>query len=206
MYVITQQHETYTEVLLGPIDWKPRYIAAMIQQDLDLDTLPNISVADEDRIPYNITDTVRVRRVEQVFADINPKLQKLDGPFWSYTDELATATYTAVDKSIDEVKGELRPQAAAKRYQLEHEGVEVLLQDKVVPVSTARQDRSIYTSAVPGPWKFSNGEWLTLSQEDLNTIISAVQTKVSGAFEWEQTKLTEINNCTTLAELDAIGI
>jgi hypothetical protein len=206
MYVITQEHETYTEVLLGPIEWKPRYIAAIIQQDLDLPDLPNISVADEARIPYNITETVRVRRVEQVFAEINPKIQKLDGPFWSYTDDLATATYTAVDKSVDEVKGELRPQAAARRYQLENEGVDVLVQDKVVPVSTARQDRSIYITAVPGPWKFSNGEWLTLSQEDLDTIISAVQTKVAGAFEWEQTKLTEINACTTLAELDAIGI
>jgi len=205
MYAIVYHHD-YDEVLLGPIDWKPRYIASIIQQDLDLTDMPNISVADEGRVPYEITNKVWAYRVDQSFPEANHKLQKFEGPFWVFENQVALQTHTVVDKSVDEVKGELRPQAAARRYQLENEGVDVLIQDKVVRVSTARQDRSIYTTAVPGPWKFSNGEWLTLSQEDLNTIISAVQTKVAGAFEWEQTKLTEINACTTLAELDAIGI
>ena len=42
MYVITHHHD-YDEVLLGPIDWKPSFIASVLQDDLDLDEKPSES-------------------------------------------------------------------------------------------------------------------------------------------------------------------
>jgi len=205
MYAITHHHD-YDELLLGPVDWKPRFIAAVLQQDLDLPSMPNISVADEAKVPYDIVENVRVRRVEQVFAEINQKTQRWDGPFWTYTDELATATYTAADKSIDQVKGELKNIVAAKRYEKETAGTTVTIQDVTVPVSTSRDDRSVYASAIPGPWKFTDGTWLTLTQEELNSIVTAVQTHVGDAFVWEKDLINTIDAASDLTTLDSIGI
>ena len=206
MFAIVYQQD-YNEVLLGPVDWKPRFIASVIQQDLDLPTMPAISDADQNNVPYQIVPNVWALRVNRVVPDLTPT-QRLDGPFWSHDFEagIATETYTAVDKPLAQVQGELLNKVAAKRYDTENAGTTVTIQGVEVPVSTARSDRAIYTTAVPGPWKFTDGTWLTLTQDDLNTIIAAVQAYVSAAFTWEQNLVTTINNATDLPTLSAIEI
>jgi hypothetical protein len=205
MYAIVYHHD-YDEVLLGPVEWKPRFIASVIQQDLDLPNMPSISVADEANVPYQIYPDVWAYKINTVYPEINTKTQRVDGPFWTFTDQVATATYTAADKSIDQVKAELKNLVAAKRYELENAGTTVTVQGVIVPVSTSRTDRAIYTTAVAGPWKFTDGTWLTLTQEDLNTIVSAIQTYVSDAFTWEQTLCATIDAATDLSTLNSIEI
>jgi hypothetical protein len=48
--------------------------------------------------------------------DYNPKTQILHGPFWTYTDSLATSSYQVVDKSVEAVKNELIAVAANERW------------------------------------------------------------------------------------------
>ena len=205
MYAIVH-HQDYDEVLLGPVEWKPRFIASVIQQDLDLPNAPSISVANEVNVPYEIYPSVWAYKVNTVYPDINTKIQRVDGPFWTFENQVATATYTAADKSVDQVKGELKNVVATKRYELENAGTTVTVQGVTVPVSTSRADRATYTTAIAGPWKFSNGTWLTLTQEDLNTILTAIQTYVSNAFIWEQTLCATIDAATDLTTLNSIEI
>lgn len=211
MYAITHHHN-YDEVLLGPIEWKPRFIASVLQQDLELDELPTILASDESRIPYDILPDVRVRRVEFAYEQHNPKLQYHNGPFWSYDNDIALATYVATDKPLDLVKSELKTLLAAERYKKEISGVKTTIQGLEITVDTNRGDRDVFvqkyllmsdTDTVE--WKFPEG-WLTLSKSDLGQVVSAGAAHVQSSFSWEASKVVEIDSCTTLQELDAVVI
>jgi hypothetical protein len=210
MYVITHHHD-YDEVLLGPIEWNPRFIASVLRSDLDLNYTPTITPSDESKVPYNILPNVRVRPIQEVLEPINSKTQFHVGPYWSYTDDLATAEYRATDKNIDVVKGELKEIVAAERYKKEIAGTTVIIQGQEVSVVTDRDGRKIYSEklSVIGEgtlsWKFGNA-FIDIAKSDLETIINAVHDAVQSAFDWEATKFTEIDTCETLEQLDAIVI
>lgn len=211
MYVITHHHD-YDEVLLGPIAWNPRYIASVLQSDLDLDQAPNVVASDEQRVPYDILPNVRVRKVTTVYAELNAKIQRHEGPFWTYENDEAVATWTAVDKPIDLVKGELISQVAFERYKKENAGVTLTVQGVEVWCDTSRGNRDIFFQkyAVMGEnetvnWKFPN-TWLTLTKAELGAIVAQGTAYIQGCFDWEVQKAAEINACTTLAELDAISL
>lgn len=224
MYVITRHHRLfigaenyvapshsseYDEVLLGPIDWRPSFIASVLQSDLELDEKPKILLSDEQRIPFDIVPNVRVRKVTDVHEPINPKIQYHEGPFWSYTTNEATAEYRARDKNIDIVKNELVQIVISKRYLKEVSGFEMTVQNTPVFISTDRDQRKIYFEklAVIGDdgsvsFKF-NGNFINLNKTDLQAICAAIDSHVQQAFDWEMTKTSEINALTTLQELDA---
>ena len=54
-------------------------------------------------------------------------------------------------------------------------------------------------SAAPGPhnFKFKN-TWLEITTEQLQTIVSEIDVKVQEAFDWELSKLQEIDACETI--------
>jgi hypothetical protein len=211
MYVITHHHD-YDEVLLGPVAWNPRFIASVIQSDLDLDEAPTVLASDESRVPYDILPNVRVRKAKTVYAELNAKTQRHEGPFWTYDNDEAVATFTAVDKSIDLVKGELKAIIAANRYNKENLGVTLTVQGVDVWCDTSRGNRDVFFQkyALMGDndtvnWKFPN-VWLTLTKSDLGYIVASGVGYIQGCFDWEVNKNTEIDNCSTLAQLDAVTL
>lgn len=208
MYVITHHHD-YDEVLLGPVEWNPRFIASVLRSDLDLNYTPTVLPSDEQKIPYDILPNVRVRPVQNVYEEINPKTQFHVGPYWSYTPDVATAEYRAADKNIDIVKGELKQVVAANRYTKEVSGTTITIQGQEVSLITDREGRKIYSEklSVIGTgtisWKFGD-VFLTINKSELESMVNAVHTAVQTAFDWESTKNAEIDACETLTELDAI--
>lgn len=211
MYVITHHHD-YDEVLLGPIPWNPRYMSSVIQSDLDLDTAPTILASDELRVPFDILPNVRVRKATTSYAPINNKIQRFEGPFWTYVNDEGIATFTAVDKDIDLVKGELKSITASVRYEKENAGITLNVQGVDVWCDTSRGNRDVFFQklALMGDtdtvkWKFPN-VWLELTKADLGMIVTAGVAYIQGCFDWEDIKNSEIDACTTLAELDAIVI
>ena len=211
MYVITHHHD-YDEVLLGPINWNPRYIASVLQSDLDLDQAPTILASDEQRVPYDILPNVRVRKAVTSYAELNAKTQRHEGPFWTYDNDEATATWTAVDKPIDLVKGELKTLVAAERYRKENAGIKLTIQGTEVTCDTSRENRDIFLQRLltMAPtdtvnWKFPES-FINITYSELESIISAGVVHIQSCFDWELTKGTEIDACTTLAQLDAIVI
>jgi hypothetical protein len=218
MYVITHHHD-YDEVLLGPIDWNPKFISSVLQTDLDLLYRPTVLASDEQKVPYEILQNVWVRKVVEQSESINPKTQTLIGPYWSYpakedseAENVGIAEYRATDKPIEIVKSELKEILAAERYKKEVAGVKTTIQGQEVTVDTMRGERDVFVQKYllmadndTVEWKFPE-IWLTLTKEDLGTAVSAGVNHVQDCFNWEASKVTEIDSCTTLEELDAIVI
>lgn len=211
MYVITHHHD-YDEVLLGPIEWNSRFIASVLRQDLDLNYTPTIVDSDANKVPYDVLPNVRIRRVESVAEEFNPKTQFLVGPYWSYTDELATATYKAAFKDIDIVKSELKQELANERYNKEVSGTKVNIQGKEITADTNRGSRDVFaqkyllmsdTDTVE--WKFPEG-WLTLTKTEMGQVVTAINNHVQNCFNWESQKTNEIDSGETHDQLNAVVI
>jgi hypothetical protein len=185
-------------------------MASVIQSDLDLDTAPTILASDELNVPYDILPNVRVRKARTVHAELNAKTQRHEGPFWTYENDEAVATFTAVDKNIDQVKGELKNIVAANRYNKENLGITVTIQGTDVWCDTSRGNRDVFFQkyALMGDadtvnWKFPNA-WLNLTKPELGYIVGSGVAYIQGCFDWEETKVAEIDACTTLSQLDAV--
>lgn len=212
MYVITRHHENYDEVLLGPVEWKPSFIASVIQQDLELDFKPGLQPSDVNRIPFNIVfPNVVVRKAEVVYEHINSKIQRHEGPFWSYTEDTGTALYTAADKPIDLVKAELKAQVSSVRYTKEVSGIKYTIGETEVFISTDREKRKVYFEKLAtigdSTVQFKFGDvFISINQADLQGICSAIDSHVQSSFDWEQQKYSDIDACNTLQELDDFQI
>lgn len=211
MYVITHHHD-YDEVLLGPIEWNPRFIASVLQTDLDLPFKPDVKEVDKNRVPYEILPNVWARPVVPVVPEYDSKTQFLVGPYWSYTENEAIAEYRPEYKNLDLVKTELKQDLAAERYRKEVAGVKTTIQDVEVTVDTNRGDRDVFVQKFllmgendTVEWKFPEG-WLTLTKSDLGAVVAAGVAHVQGAFSWELSKTLEIDAATTHEELMMVEI
>jgi len=212
MYVITD-HNSGDFVILGPIEWKPRYISSILSDELDVDIV--VTAEDEARVPFVVHPGIVVRRCESVYETINPKIQRHEGPVWTYDTKhptvQATATWNASDKDITIVRSELKAQVADIRWQKEHEGITLTLQDTQVWCETARGPRDIFVQKhslmAEGEninWKFPNNTWINLSKSELGYIVSTSAAHIQSCFDWEAQQAQIIDACNTLEELDAL--
>ena len=206
MYVVTYNDQ----VLLGPIPWNPRMFMAIIEEDTELKV--NILQSDRDNLPLDFGNGIVIRQCYENRPPINTKIYTYNGPFWSFTDELGTANYTQRDKPIDVVKSELMEQTAAERWNKEVSGTKASIQGQEVTINTQRgvrdnfiQQYSILENNGSVNWKFPEG-WVTLTKSDLKICVDALNNHVQQAFAWEQNKISEINICSTLEELDSVII
>lgn len=212
MYVITD-HNNGNFVILGPIEWKPRYISDVLSDELDQDI--TVTREDESLVPYEVVPGVKIRKCISEYQDINPKIHRHEGPFWVYDDAnteiQAVATWEQRDRDINEVKANLKNEVAFLRWKKEDKGVTLTIQNTTVWCDTSRGNRDIFLqkyTIMPDNttinWKFPNNIWLELTKAELGYIVSEGANYIQTCFDWEATKAAEIDNCTTLAELDAL--
>ena len=212
MYVITD-HNNGNFVILGPIEWKPRYISDILFDELDEEVA--VTKEDEARVPYEVLPGVKVRRCETTYEEINSKIHTLDGPFWEYDDENedvhAVARWIKKDKPLDAVKLEQKAIVADLRWNRENNGVNLTIQDTDVWCDTSRGSRDIFLQKYmlmgetdTARWKFPNDIWLNLSKSELGYIVSEGSQYIQSCFDWESTWAETIDACSTLEELDAL--
>ena len=159
-----------------------------------------------------INDDIKIVKVaDPVLPAHNSTIEQLAGPFWNVNNDPITGYYDVADRDIVAVKNELSAKVADSRYTKEVAGCPVTIQATAVSVSTDRNDRNIWIQAasvmgdgVARKFKFNGGIWLDLTMADIQTIIGTIATHVQTAFEWEASKLAEIQNATTKEELAAI--
>lgn len=212
MYVITD-HNTQNFVILGPIEWKPRYISDILSDELDQDIV--VTQTDETRVPYDVVPGVTIRKCISVYEELNPKIHRHEGPFWVYddanTEYQAVATWENRDKDINQVKSDLKNDVSNIRWTKEAKGVTLTIQGIEVWCDTARINRDIFLqkyTIMPDNttinWKFPNNIWLELTKAELGTIVTEGSLYIQSCFDWEAEKSAIIDNCTTLTELDAL--
>ena len=208
MFVITQ----HNKILLGPVEWNASYISSVLQNDLDLTQRPTVLPSDMFKVPYYILPEIYVRNAVINKPEYNPKIQKFGGTSWTFDEHCGYATHTIIDKEIDEVKGELKNIVAAKRWDREHLGTTININNSTVNISTDRDQRRVYIdklSTIPDDescmWKF-NEAWIPINKQNLIEIVRAIDLVVQGAFDWEIEKCREIDSCDTLEQLDQINL
>lgn len=206
MYVLTINDE----VLLGPIDWNSRMFNSEIEEVTGAN--PQLLPSDKTRVPLNLDNNVQIRECVEVRPNLNSKIEMYNGPFWSYTSSLGTASYVVIPKPLDLIRSELKSIAAAERYRKEIAGVKTTVQGQEVTVETERGTRDIFVQKYllmgesdTVQWKFPEC-WLNLTKAELGTIVAAGAAHVQSQFEWEQTIAAQIDAATTAQELDAIVI
>jgi hypothetical protein len=203
-YVITHNGR----VILGPYgEWKPNYMNAVIKRDTNQDV--SIGKADVDNLPLDLGNGIIVRNAVEVHPEIDTRIQRFDGPFWTFTAGLGTATYTVVDKPLDQVRGEMKEKLAQRRYEKEIAGTKATIQGQEVTVETDRDTRNIFIQALmlmgdtdTRSWKFpKDGIWLTLNKADLTAIVTAGAAYIQTQFDWEESTGALIDTAVTAQDL-----
>ena len=136
-------------------------------------------------------------------------MQRLIGPKYNFFETYAEMYYDVADKPIDDIKRELKQIIAANRYKYEVAGITVNIQNQDIKIFTNREDRGLYLQAFQlGKdninWKFGD-VFLTLSNNDLSSIVQSIADHVQACFDWEATKNAEIDSA-TFEQLDSINL
>ena len=182
-----------------------RYINSELE---DLDVEERISPQSYTDLPIHFSDNeTHLVLIEKLVPENDVKYHNIGNFTWEITKEndvpvKVLLTYPIIDKTLEEVK-ELRNQEVSPyRREKENTTISVNLNGTSVEVSTSREERLLLASklsAAPGPhnFKFSN-TWLEITIEQLQTIVSEIDVKVQEAFDWELSKLQEIDACETI--------
>lgn len=206
MYAIV--HNDY--VILTQPKWNSRMFTNVLLEDCEIDR--KILLSDEANVPLIIDDNTKIVKVSDVKPDYNSKIQWLEGPSYTIVDNVAVASYTVKDLDLDIAKANLKSVLPALRYDKENKTIEVTVGMQNFTVSTDRDTRAILASKLLSvasedsfSWKFNEG-WATTTKADLESIIVQINTIVQTAFDWELSKINEIDACLTLAEIDLVQL
>jgi hypothetical protein len=197
-------------VVNGPREWNARSFQNTLSDDYEINyVLPQQKT---DMEPIVISDTLRILGASLTYPNYNPKIEYCDGPYWTYDNDFAAGTFEVKDQPIDLVKSTLKGIVASNRYNTEVAGTTANVQNVMVSVDTSRTNRNTYINAYnlmndtdTVNWKFSEG-WLVLTKEEMLTVVSTGADYINSQFEWESSKVQEIDNCTTLEELNNVDL
>jgi hypothetical protein len=206
MYALIDKNE----IKVGPREYSIAFFRDYLQTQNVEYSLP-YEYSSQDAMIIN--DDIKIVKVAgPVIPDHNSITEQLAGPYWDITNDPITGHYEVADRDIIAIKNDLIARVADKRYTKEISGCKVTIQNTEVSVSTDRNDRNIWIQAatvmgdgVARKFKFDNGIWLELILADIQTIIGAIATHVQSAFEWEASKVTEIESANDKIALATIG-
>ena len=182
-----------------------RYINSELE---DLDVEERISPQSYTDLPIHFSDNeTHLVLIEKVVPENDAKYHNIGNFTWEIIKEndvpvKVLLTYPIIDKTLEEVKELRKQEVSPYRREKENTTISVNLNGTSVEVSTSREERLLLASklsAAPGPhnFKFSN-TWLEITIEQLQTIVSEIDVKVQEAFDWELSKLQEIDACETI--------
>ena len=195
-------------LILGPMGYNVRMINSELE-DLELDD--RISSQSYTNIPIHFSDGLtHLLTLEGVIPENNPKYHTLGNFEWEIIEEnnvpiKVRLTYPIVNRTLEEVKFARKQEIAPCRREKENTVITLTINETEIEVSTSRDERLLLASklaATPGPhnYKFQN-TWLEITTEQLQYIISEIDTVVQSSFDWEFAKLQEIDACTTIDEV-----
>ena len=182
-----------------------RYINSELE---DLEVEERISPQSYTDLPIHFSDNeTHLVLIEKVVPENDTKYHNIGNFTWEITKEndvpvKVLLTYPIIDKTLEEVKELRKQEVSPYRREKENTTISVNLNGTSVEVSTSREERLLLASklsAAPGPhnFKFKN-TWLEITTEQLQTIVSEIDVKVQEAFDWELSKLQEIDACETI--------
>jgi hypothetical protein len=206
MYVIIHK----SRVIVGPLAWAQKYYTDVLKIRHRIQA--NIPGQAPEQMPYTVDENTKIHEVVENKPNIDPMIQYHYGPLWDTTNDVVVANYEVKELSIESARNNFRHLAAHERYKKEISGTKVTIQDKEVSVETSRGDRDIFVQKYllmseqeTVNWKFSEG-WLTLTKQELGSVVQAGATHIQNSFDWEKNINDQIDAAQTPEELYAIEI
>ena len=197
-------------VVNGPREWNARSFQNTLSDDYEINYVLPQQKTDLD--PIVINDTLRILPASLTYPEYNPKIEYCDGPYWTYDNDFAAGTFKVKEQPIDFVKSDLKNIVSSNRYDKEIAGTTTTVQTLEVFIDTSRTNRNTYVNAYnlmadtdTINWKFIEG-WLVLTKEEMKSVVDVGANYVNTQFEWESSKVQEIDNCTTLEELNNVDL
>ena len=209
MFVLAKDNQ----VFYGPNNWNVNLIKSYIEDEFELDiNVPSTPITSG----TELSDGIFVYEINNILIpEYNSKIEKLEGPFYSFINGKANISYLVVEKPLEQIKSELLAIIANNRWKKEVGGVIVSIQGQQIKFPTDRNERNIFLQALQtqyfnNVWKLytETGEiiWLTLNENDLTSIVTAISTHITNAFAWENTIATQINTASSAIDLDGINL
>ena len=197
-------------VVNGPREWNARSFQNTLSDDYEINYV--FPMQKEDLEPIVINDTLRILPASLTYPEYNPKIEYCDGPYWTYDNDFAAGTFEVKEQPIDFVKSDLKNIVSSNRYDKEIAGTTTTVQTLEVFIDTSRTNRNTYVNAYnlmadtdTINWKFIEG-WLVLTRDEMKLVVDVGANYVNTQFEWESSKVQEIDNCTTLEELNNVDL
>ena len=193
-----------SQLILGPIQWNYRLINGELE-DLEVDA--KVSPRDYENVPFTFDENTYLIPAVQNIPEYDGRFQSVGNFDWEIIQEndvpvRVEMTYPISNKTLDQIKQEYKSQLPDIRRQKETQIIDVTLGETTVQVSTSREERVSFVSKLvssPGPhnFKFENDVWLQITTTELEYVISQIDVKVQEAFDWEYSKVQEIDACET---------
>jgi hypothetical protein len=204
-----------SQIFLGPIDWRSRFIQSEIDtllEEGDLSQPHTVPPIEQGYI--QLTDGFEIYPITSIIdpVDFDPKFDDLIGPVWSFQNNEAGMSYTKRDRPIDAVKSSLKEIVAAERFIKENAGTMINIQSNDIFLDTSREGRNVFVQKyfMMGDgdtvnWKFPTC-WLTLSKTELGQLVTVGIKYIQDQFDWEKSLVEQIDSAQTVDELRSIKI
>jgi hypothetical protein len=200
-------------MILGPIGFNVRMINSELE---NLELEDRISPQSYTDLPIHFSDGLtHLIPLEKDIPEHDLKYHNVGNFTWSIIEEnnvpiKVLLTYPIINKTLEEVKSLRKQEVAPVRREKENTIITLTINQTEVQVSTSRDERILLSaklSASPGPhnFKFDN-TWLQITTEQLQYVLTQIDIKVQEAFDWEFTKLQEIDACVTIDDVYDIVI
>lgn len=201
------------QLVLGPI----KFNHLMIKSELeDLNITDEISFQSYQKLPIHFSDGLtHLLPSEEIIENYDGKYQYVGNLTWEIieldnTPIKVNFNYPILNKTLEQSKKEIIEKLAPLRRKKENTILKININDTEIEVSTSREERMIMSSKIvssSGPYNYKfNNTWVQITKEQLQNICNLIDIKVQESFDWEYSKIQEINNCSTIDEVYNISI
>lgn len=209
-YLLVQNKKT---VLLGPMEWRPRFIQSELNDLFDAGEKAN-------KFTISLTETGYVDCGDgfEIFpiaasegSQHDPIYEHLEGPFYTYDNNIASEVYNVLDKDVYYVKESLKQLTKAERQRKQLLGTTLNIGGTVVTIATDADELANFVSLLSSigedsvNWKFKEG-FVTLTKVDVQNIVDTIRSHIQTQFDWEKEIHETINAATELTSLKSLTI
>lgn len=200
-------------LILGPMGYNVRMINSELE---DLEVAETITSQSYIEMPIHFSDGLtHLLPLEKEIPENDPKYHNIGNFSWEIIKEddipiKVKLTYPIIDKTLDEIKFIRKQEVKPERQRKENQVLTLIVNNTEVQVSTSREERLLLTSKLSASsgtynYKFLN-TWLVITQQELQYIISEIDSFVQQAYDWELLKLQEIDACETIDDVYNVEI
>jgi hypothetical protein len=200
-------------LLLGPMGFNVRMINSELR-DLELsDFITSQSYLD---LPIHFSDGItHLVPIEEIIPQYDSRYQNTRNFIWEISKENEVPvkvffTYLIENRTLDEVKHNRKQEVPGIRKRKENTIITLKINGVDIKVSTSKEERislSTKLSSSSGPYNFKFlNTWLDINTEQLQYILNEIDKVVQSAFDWELSKILEIDSCNSIDEVYSVEI